>query len=158
MKKEKRGEKRRNKDAVKQRSMPNDLLCISPRLLRAKVGNPAFSCLHGQVTLCTIVPIPDHVLVPINDTTISDWPIFFFVLATIKLSTLINIYRIVSRILSTWNGKHVGPSKVSLVNPSTWTKIEVARCVKRSCARSSIQYKINRQIRSKLSRLFARFV
>lgn len=149
MKKEKRGEKRRNKDAVKQRSMPNDLLCISPRLLRAKVGNPAFSCLHGQVTLCTIVPIPDHVLVPINDTTISDWPIFFFVLATIKLSTLINIYRIVSRILSTWNGKHVGPSKVSLVNPSTWTKIEVARCVKRSCARSSIQYKINRQIRSK---------
>lgn len=60
--------KKRNKDAVKQRSMPNDLLCISPRLLRAKVGNPAFSCLHGQVTLCTIVPIPDHVLVPINDS------------------------------------------------------------------------------------------
>ena len=48
-KKEKR-RKKGKKDAVRQRSMPNDLLCISPRLLRAKVGNPAFSCLYGQVT------------------------------------------------------------------------------------------------------------
>lgn len=68
MKKAKR--EKGNKDAVKQRSMPNDLLCISPPLLRAKVGNPAFSCLHGQVTFCTIVLIPDHVLVLINDSTI----------------------------------------------------------------------------------------
>ena len=47
---ERKEEKKGKKDAVRQRSMPNDLLCISPRLLRAKVGNPAFSCLHGQVT------------------------------------------------------------------------------------------------------------